>query len=138
VSSHECRPSPSHLCRIFAQSHSSAEAPSNQCGQASAVRLRTTLYFGTARPKGTVSELEWQVFLRGHVIVAIRFAIRVSWCRSGHDAKRGPWPVSLNGAVSPLTVRAHARSAIWTAAYPLTEDTLMGGDTARAILGRIG
>jgi hypothetical protein len=32
-------------------------------------------------------------------LAAIRFAIRVSWCRSGNDAKRGPWPVSLNGAV---------------------------------------
>jgi Protein of unknown function (DUF3574) len=37
------------------------------CGQASAAQLRTTLYFGTARPKGAVSELEWQVFLRDEV-----------------------------------------------------------------------
>ena len=29
--------------------------------------MRTTLYFGTARPKGTVSELEWQIFLRDEV-----------------------------------------------------------------------
>ena len=41
-------------------------APADQCGQAAA-QLRTTLYFGTARPKGTVSELEWQVFLRDEV-----------------------------------------------------------------------
>jgi hypothetical protein len=43
------------------------QVPSEQCGQVSAAQLRTTLYFGTARPKGTVSELEWQVFLRDEV-----------------------------------------------------------------------
>lgn len=42
-------------------------APSDVCGQASAAQLRTTLYFGTSRPKGAVSELEWQVFLRDEV-----------------------------------------------------------------------
>ena len=38
-----------------------------QCGTASAPQLRTTLYFGLARPKGSVSELEWQIFLRDEV-----------------------------------------------------------------------
>ena len=37
------------------------------CGVASAAQLRTTLYFGLARPKGAVTELEWQVFLRDEV-----------------------------------------------------------------------
>ena len=37
------------------------------CGAASAAQLRTTLYFGLARPKGSVSELEWQIFLRDEV-----------------------------------------------------------------------
>ena len=37
------------------------------CGAASAAQLRTTLYFGLARPKGSVTELEWQVFLRDEV-----------------------------------------------------------------------
>jgi Protein of unknown function (DUF3574) len=36
------------------------------CG-ASAPQVRTTLYFGLARPKGTVTELEWQIFLRDEV-----------------------------------------------------------------------
>ena len=36
------------------------------CG-AAAPQVRTTLYFGTARPKGSVSELEWQMFLRDEV-----------------------------------------------------------------------
>ena len=38
-----------------------------ECGAASAVQARTTLYFGMARPKGSVSELEWQIFLRDEV-----------------------------------------------------------------------
>jgi uncharacterized protein DUF3574 len=33
----------------------------------SAPQIRTTLYFGLARPKGAVSELEWQIFLRDEV-----------------------------------------------------------------------
>src|SRR6188508_168747 len=38
-----------------------------ECGAASAAQARTTLYFGMARPKGSVSELEWQIFLRDEV-----------------------------------------------------------------------
>ena len=37
------------------------------CGTSSAPQLRTTLYFGLARPKGAVTELEWQLFLRDEV-----------------------------------------------------------------------
>ena len=37
------------------------------CGPSSSSQLRTTLYFGMARPKGSVSELEWQIFLRDEV-----------------------------------------------------------------------
>src|SRR5262245_61970836 len=37
------------------------------CGSTSAPQIRTTLYFGLARPKGAVSELEWQIFLRDEV-----------------------------------------------------------------------
>jgi hypothetical protein len=37
---------------------------SMDCGATSASQLRTTLYFGRARPKGSVSELEWRMFLR--------------------------------------------------------------------------
>ena len=37
------------------------------CGASSASQVRTTLYFGTDRPTGSVSELEWQVFLRDDV-----------------------------------------------------------------------
>jgi hypothetical protein len=38
-----------------------------ECGVSSAPQLRTTLYFGLARPKGSVTELEWQIFLRDEV-----------------------------------------------------------------------
>ena len=37
------------------------------CGTSSAPQVRTTLYFGLARPKGSVTELEWQIFLRDEV-----------------------------------------------------------------------
>ena len=37
------------------------------CGTSSALQIRTTLYFGLSRPKGSVSELEWQIFLRDEV-----------------------------------------------------------------------
>ncbi|MFM8534351.1 MAG: DUF3574 domain-containing protein [Acidimicrobiia bacterium] len=42
-------------------------APSVTCGDPSASQLRTTLYFGTMRPNGAVSDLEWQLFLRDEV-----------------------------------------------------------------------
>ena len=39
-----------------------------ECGTATAVQLRTTLYFGLSRPKApAVTELEWQLFLRDEV-----------------------------------------------------------------------
>jgi len=37
------------------------------CGASSTPQLRTTLYFGLARPMGSVSKLEWQIFLRDEV-----------------------------------------------------------------------
>ena len=46
---------------------STAQAAAVQsCGSAAA-QHKTTLYFGSARPKGSVSELEWQIFLRDEV-----------------------------------------------------------------------
>jgi len=33
----------------------------SDCGASSAAQIRTTLYFGLSRPKGSVSELEWQI-----------------------------------------------------------------------------
>ena len=39
----------------------------SDCGPVSTPQVRTTLYFGLQRPKGGVSELEWQLFLRDEV-----------------------------------------------------------------------
>jgi hypothetical protein len=44
-----------------------APAPPDACGNATSAQLRTTLYFGTNRPIGAVSDLEWQLFLRDEV-----------------------------------------------------------------------
>lgn len=54
---------------VMARSSTTQTAGVQQCGSASAPQLRTTLYFGTARPKGSVSELEWQMFLRDEVTI---------------------------------------------------------------------
>src|SRR5215217_2603649 len=46
---------------------SAAQAAAAQtCGSATP-QHRTTLYFGGARPKGSVSELEWQLFVRDEI-----------------------------------------------------------------------
>ena len=50
----------------------SSASVDDRCGTASVPQVRTTLYFGMARPKGSVSELEWQMFLRDEVTA--RFA----------------------------------------------------------------
>jgi hypothetical protein len=50
-------------------------------------QLRTTLYFGLARPKGSVSELEWQVFLRDEVTARFPDGLTV-WDADGQW--RGP------------------------------------------------
>jgi len=65
-------------------------AAQDECGSSRA-QLRTTLYFGTSKPKGAVSELEWQVFLRDEVTVRFPEGLTV-W-----DAE-GQWKGS-SGAV---------------------------------------
>jgi hypothetical protein len=37
------------------------------CGPTSTAQIRTMLFFGLSKPKGSVSELEWQLFLRDEV-----------------------------------------------------------------------
>jgi hypothetical protein len=53
-----------------------------QCGTSSAAQLRTTLYFGLARPTGSVSELDWQMFLRDEVTARFPEGLTV-WEASG-------------------------------------------------------
>lgn len=55
-----------HTVTLFGRQAAAAPALEESCTSSSA-QLRTTLYFGLARPKGSVSELEWQMFLRDEV-----------------------------------------------------------------------
>jgi hypothetical protein len=56
---------------------------SMDCGATSASQVRTTLYFGRTRPKGSVSELEWQMFLRDEVTQRFPEGLTV-WEAEGH------------------------------------------------------
>jgi hypothetical protein len=57
------------------------------CTGASSAQLRTTLYFGTNRPTGTVSELDWQLFVRDEVTTRFPDGLTV-WDAQGQW--RGP------------------------------------------------
>ena len=88
-------------------SKGASQPPSlEQCGKASAPQLRTTLYFGTARPKGSVSELEWQLFLRDEVTKRFPEGLTV-W-----DAE-GQWK-------SPAGSIDHERSKVLLLVHPDT------------------
>ena len=55
------------IVSLFTFQTSPTGARSVQDCAADATRVRTTLYFGMGKPNGTVSELEWQEFLRDEV-----------------------------------------------------------------------
>jgi hypothetical protein len=62
----------------------------DECGAATAPQVRTILYFGSARPKGSVSELEWQLFLRDEVTPRFPEGLTV-WDAEGQwRAPQGP------------------------------------------------
>ena len=79
-----------------------------ECGAATAAQLRTTLYFGMARPKGSVSELEWQLFLRDDVTPRFPVGLTV-W-----DAE-GQWR-------SGPAVVEHERTKVLLLVHPDTPD----------------
>jgi hypothetical protein len=81
-------------------------AAAQTCGSA-VPQLRTTLYFGGARPKGSVSELEWQIFLRDEVTSRFPNGMTV-W-----DAE-GQW----RGAEGKL---GHERTKVLLLVHPDTE-----------------
>jgi hypothetical protein len=91
----------------------------DQCGPASTSQLRTTLYFGTARPKGSVSELEWQLFLRDEVSSRFPDGLTV-W-----DAD-GQWR-------TPEGKIDHERSKVLLLVHP---DTPAAREAVRAIIAR--
>jgi hypothetical protein len=78
-----------------------------ECGAASAAQVRTTLYFGLARPKGSVSELEWQIFLRDEVTSRFPNGMTV-W-----DAE-GQWR-------GPAGKIGHERTKVLLLVHPQTE-----------------
>lgn len=88
------------------------------CLSASA-QLRTTLYFGLARPKGSVSELEWQVFLRDEVTARFPDGLTV-W-----DAD-GQWR-------SPGGTIAHENSKVLLLVHP---DTTVARGSVQAVIER--
>jgi len=88
------------------------------CTAASA-QLRTTLYFGLARPKGSVSELEWQVFLRDEVTARFPDGLTV-W-----DAD-GQW----RGAAGTI---AHENSKVLLLVHP---DTAVARASVLAVIER--
>ena len=69
-----------------------------QCGPSASPQVRTTLYLGLGRPKGAVSELEWQLFLRDEITVRFPEGLTV-W------EAEGQWRAA-DGAV------AHERSKV--------------------------
>ena len=77
-----------------------------ECGAATAAQVRTTLYFGSARPKGSVSELEWQLFLRDEVTTRFPDGLTV-W-----DAE-GQWR-------APKGTIEHERSKVLLLVHPDT------------------
>lgn len=94
------------------------EARDPQCGAASAAQLRTTLYFGLGRPKGTVSELEWQLFLRDEVTARFPSGLTV-W-----DAQ-GQWRSSAGGI-------GHERTKVLLLVHP---DTAAARDAVQTVIG---
>ena len=89
------------------------------CGSASTPQVRTTLYFGTARPNGSVSELEWQLFLRDEVTARFPDGLTV-W-----DAE-GQWRAT-GGAVD------HERSKVLLLVHA---DTAAARESVQAVIAR--
>jgi hypothetical protein len=89
-----------------------------ECATASGAQLRTTLYFGLGRPKGTVSELEWQLFVRDEVTPRFPSGITV-W-----DAE-GQW--QSQGSVG------HERTKVLLLVHP---DTSAAQESVQTVIGR--
>src|SRR2546425_12824408 len=90
-------------------------ANDDRCGSTSVPQLRTTLYFGLARPKGSVSELEWQLFLRDEVTARFPEGLTVwqaegQWRRPdgvvGHERSKVLLLVHADTAAARASLRA--------------------------------
>lgn len=91
----------------------------DECGTAAAAQVRTTLYFGTARPNGSVSELEWQMFLRDEVTARFPEGLTV-W-----DAE-GQWRAPRGGV-------EHERTKVLLLVHP---DTRVARQSVLAVIDR--
>lgn len=60
-------PAVNQSSRSVPQMRSDGSDPATSCQTPAVRHLRTILYFGLARPAGTVSEAEWQAFVRDEV-----------------------------------------------------------------------
>ena len=90
------------------------------CGGKSAAQLRTTLYFGLARPKSaqSVTELEWQIFLRDEVTKRFPDGLTV-W------EAEGQWR-SASGTI------AHEQSKVLLLVHP---DTAAARESVQELIG---
>src|SRR4029453_12368392 len=104
------------LTTVVAQKARPAPA---ECGAATAAQVRTTLYFGSARPKGSVSELEWQIFLRDEVTARFPDGLTV-WDAEGQ--RRAP-----QGSVE------HERTKVLLLVHP---DTPAARESVQAVIDR--
>ena len=103
---------------FFTRADTRAPIREPECGTASGAQLRTTLYFGLGRPKGTVSELEWQLFVRDEITPRFPAGITV-W-----DAE-GQW--QSQGSVG------HERTKVLLLVHP---DTRAAQESVQAVIGR--
>ena len=87
-----------------------------QCGSASA-QVRTTLYFGLSKQKGSVSELEWQMFLKDEVTSRFPQGLTV-W------EAEGQWK-GADGAIG------HERTKVLLLVHP---DTAAARDSIRSLM----
>ena len=104
------------LTTVVAQKKSAVPV---ECGASTAAQVRTTLYFGSARPKGSVSELEWQIFLRDEVTSRFPDGLTV-W-----DAE-GQWR-------APQGALEHERTKVLLVVHP---DTPAARESVQAVIDR--
>jgi hypothetical protein len=104
---------------VMARGGAPQTASVQTCGSVSAPQLRTTLYFGLARPKGSVSELEWQMFLRDEVTARFPQGLTV-W------EAEGQWRMADG-------VLGHERSKVLLLVHP---DTAAARDAVQALIAR--
>ena len=73
------------------------------------MRIRTTLYFGLSRPKGSVSELDWQIFLRDEVTRRFPDGLTV-------------WQAEGQPAIGSLGKRTRLHSSVEKSRQPTTDN----------------